>query len=201
MTIDRTTWETHYQSGNTPWDSRITPPEVQAFWVSERLSKQGLAIDVGCGPGTNVAYLARLGLTVIGTDLAGSALNLARQRHLDETAELRSRINLVQSDVSRLPFANARATYMLDIGCFHGLPPELRDGYAQGIINNLRPGGYYQLFAFDCLEHLTDDPKRKERGMRESEVAERFGPELEVVEIERGKPDRWPCRWYLLRKR
>jgi SAM-dependent methyltransferase len=201
MTIDRTTWETHYQTGNTPWDSRITPPEVQEFWASDRLPQTGLAIDVGCGPGTNVAFLARLGLTVIGTDLAGSALNLARQRLQAQRAVVRRRISFVQSDVSRLPLWRADAAYMLDIGCFHGLPPERRDPYVQGIVNNLRPGGYYQLFAFDCLAHLTDDPVRQQRGMRETEVAARFAPYLDLVDEIRGNPDRYPCRWYLLRRK
>ena len=201
MTIDRTSWESHYQSGNTPWDSRITPPEVQRFWATDRLPHSGLAIDIGCGPGTNVGFLARLGLTVVGTDLAGTALNLARQRLYDQEAAVRRRISLVQSDVTRLPFRGANADYLLDIGCFHGLPTALRDRYVDGIANNLRPGGYYQLYAFDCLETLVDDLARQHRGMRETEVAERFGPALEVVEIERGKPDRYPCRWYLLRKR
>ena len=201
MTIDRTSWESHYQSGNTPWDSRITPPEVQAFWAAARLPTAGLAIDVGCGPGTNATYLARLGLTVVATDLAGTALNLARRRLQEQSVDVRDRISFVQSDVTRLPFSGANADYMLDIGCFHGLPPQLRDSYAQGIINNLRPGGYYQLYAFDCLGDLTDDPKRKQRGLRETEVAERFGPELALIEVIRAKPDRYPCRWYLLQKR
>jgi len=200
MTIDRTSWETHYQSGNTPWDSRITPPEVQAFWHEKRLPHTGLAIDVGCGPGTNAAFLARLGITVIGTDLAGRALNLAHHRLQAQPNDVRDRISFVQSDVTCLPFSRANADYMLDIGCFHGLPPALRDQYAEGIIDNLRPGGYYHLYAFDCLEDLTDDPKRKQRGMRETEVADRFGPQLALVEVMRAKPDRYPCRWYLLQK-
>jgi len=201
MTIDRTTWETHYQTGNTPWDSRQTPPEVEAFWASDRLPRSGLAIDVGCGPGTNVAYLARLGLTVIGTDLAGSALTLAQQRLRMEPAALRARMYFLQSDVTALPFYHVGADYMLDIGCFHGLPAALRDGYVQGIVNNLRPGGYYQLYAFDCLAKLTDDPVRQQRGFGDTEIADRFAPHLAVIEIERARPDRYPCRWYLLRKR
>jgi len=201
MTIDRTTWETHYESGNTPWDSRVTPPEVQAFWATDRLPRAGLAIDVGCGPGTNAAYLARLGLTVIGTDLAGRALNLAHHRLQAEPAALRSRVSFVQSDVIQLPFQRVNADYMLDIGCFHGLPSGLREQYVAGIVNNLRAGGYYQLYAFDCLADLTDDPIRKQRGMQEDEVAQRFASHLDVVDIIRANPDRHPCRWYLLRRR
>jgi len=56
----RAAWEAHYASGNTPWDTQITPPEVQAFWQSDRLAPVGLALDIGCGPGANVRYLAKL---------------------------------------------------------------------------------------------------------------------------------------------
>lgn len=200
MTANRLTWEKHYQEGPTPWDTRTTPPEVIAFWASGRLTPIGLAIDIGCGPGTNVAYLAGLGLRAIGVDLAGSALTLATKRLQQQTPTLLTRIGFAQADVTCLPFYQANASYMLDIGCLHGLPPEARPSYARGIIENLAPGGYYQLYAFDCLADILDDPVRRLRGMGESEVATLFAPHLEVVEVIRAKPDRYPCRWYLLRK-
>lgn len=201
MTIDRTRWETHYETGNTPWDSRITPPEVVSFWESDRLPHTGLAVDVGCGPGTNVAYLARLGLYAIGTDLAGRALSLAHHRLQQESSTLQSRITLLQSDVTRLPLHHANADYILDIGCFHNLPDELRDVYVRGVIDNLRPGGYYQLYASDCLENLSDDPRRQKQGMRDTEVAERFAPQMQIIEANRAEPNNFPCRWYLLQKK
>ncbi len=200
MAIDRLTWEQQYQTGPKPWDTGVTPPEVAAFWSSGRLVPTGLVIDIGCGPGTNVAYLAGLGLCAIGVDLAGSALTLAVARLRANQPSLLSAIHFVQSDVSRLPFRQANAAYMLDIGCLHGLPPELRAGYANGVMENLAPGGYYQLYAFDCLADLVDDPAKQYRGMGEHEVQTLFGPTLKIVEIIRARPDRYPCRWYLLRK-
>ncbi len=200
MAVDRLTWEQQYQEGPKPWDTGITPPEVEAFWSSGRLALTGLAIDIGCGPGTNVAYLARLGLRAIGVDLAGSALNLAAGRLRAKQPSLLSSISFVQADVSRLPFRHANAAYILDIGCLHGLPPELRSDYAAGVIENLAPGGYYQLFAFDCLADLVADPAKRHRGMGEREVQTLFAPHLKLVEIIRARPDRYPCRWYLLRK-
>jgi SAM-dependent methyltransferase len=200
MTVDRPGWEKHYQEGQCPWDTGITPPEVEAFWASGRLPPTGLAIDIGCGPGTNVAYLARLGLRTIGVDLAGGALTLAVTRLRAKAPELLSRISFVQADVTALPFDQAQARYMLDIGCLHGLPQSMRAPYAKGIITNLASGGYYHLYAFDCLAELVDDPTKRGRGMKEDEVEILFAPHLQMVEILRARPNRYPCRWYLLQK-
>lgn len=200
MTIDRLGWEKHYVEGATPWDTRITPPEVIAFWQSGRLAPAGLALDIGCGPGTNVTYLAGLGLHTIGVDLAGGALTLARTRLQTQPAILQARTTFVQADVTALPFRRLNACYIVDIGCLHGLLPDQRPAYAQGITANLAPGGYYQLYAFDCLADLVDDPVRRLRGMGDAEVETLFAPHLTAVRIERARPDRYPCRWYLLRK-
>ena len=200
MTVDRPGWEKHYQDGQCPWDTGITPPEVEAFWASDRLPSTGLAIDIGCGPGTNVAYLARLGLRAIGVDLAGGALRLAVARLHTKAPELLSHISFVQADVTSLPFDQAQAAYMLDVGCLHGLPQTMRADYAKGIVANLASGGYYQLYAFDCLADWVDDPIRRWRGMGDDEVATLFAPHLRLVEILRARPDRYPCRWYLLQK-
>jgi hypothetical protein len=107
----------------------------------------------------------------------------------------------VQADVTALPLAGCGAVYVLDLGCSHGLPPGLRPAFVQSIIANLRSGGYYHLYAFDNV--MRPDSKMEDRymGMGENEVVERFTPWLEVVEITRAQPDRYACRWYLLRKR
>jgi SAM-dependent methyltransferase len=194
-TVERTTWEEHYRTGPTPWDTRITPPEVVQFWQEHTPPNGGLALDLGCGTATNVGYLAGLGLTVIGFDLAANALATGRDRLCAERPGLLGRTQLVQADVTRLPVCAAQACYILDIGCLHGIPAERRPAYVQGVVENLAPGGYYHLFAFD----VSSD--RPERGMGENEASERFAPTLEVIDILRGEPDRHPCRWYLLRRR
>ncbi len=187
-------WEARYQQGTTPWDTRITPPEVVRFWADPPIASTGLALDLGCGTATNVGYLASRGLRVIGCDLAGNALAIGQARLRAEHPTHLDRISLVQADVTRLPFAPIDAHYILDIGCFHGLAEEERARYVAGVIEQLAPGGYYHLFAFDW------HPDNSARGVAENEVAERFAPQVHVVRIEHGRPDRQPCRWYLLRK-
>ncbi len=119
----RARWETHYATGNTPWDTQRTPPEVQSFWASGRIAPQGLALDIGCGPATNVRYLAELGLLTIGFDIAYGAVAEGRNRILQHAPHLLPRALLVQADVTALPLTNTGAAYILDIGCSHGLPP------------------------------------------------------------------------------
>ncbi len=196
----RQRWEEHYASGHTPWDTRQTPPEVAAFWAEGRLPPVGLALDVGCGPGTNVLYLARLGLTVIGLDIAPQAIATGRTRILQAAPALADHANLVQADVTQLPLHAAGAGYILDLGCSHGLPPSLRARYAAGIVANLRPGGYYHLYGFDYVERPEREAEDRHMGFQPGEIIERFTPALEVVTIVRANPDPYPCQWYLLRR-
>lgn len=200
MNSDRQQWEEHYRTGKTPWDTRITPPEVVDFWTNHPVPSDGLALDLGCGPCTNVAYLARLGLRVLGFELAGHALGLGIARLRAEAPALLPKIHLLQADVTRLPVRRRQADYILDIGCLHGLPFEQRRDYAQGVIDNLAPGGYYHLFAFDLLPESDRPAGKPLRGMGEHEVAELFSPALQLIEVLQARPDRQPCRWYLLRR-
>ena len=66
-------WNLVYRFGKTPWDTGITPPELRAVVESGQVPP-GRALDLGCGTGTNVIYLARHGLEVVGV---GNGLNNA----------------------------------------------------------------------------------------------------------------------------
>lgn len=219
--LNQAHWEQRYDEGVLPWDSGITPPEVVAFWqsnsvpVSERQGK--FAVDLGCGTGTNVAYLANLGLRVLGVELAGKGLTMAQERlRLHENSakpsiggptdsvprdDRHSRIGLVQASVTALPFDNIDPIYVLDIGCFHTIHPDLRAAYAKDVSALLAPGGYFHLYGFDWIEARANDPDKTPRGFRQTEVADLFAPSLDVVTIEQATANPHPCRWYLLQKR
>ena len=62
---------------NPPWDSGITPPELFEFIQSH---PAGRAIDIGCGTGTNVITLAKIGWQVTGFDFAARAIQLAKRK-------------------------------------------------------------------------------------------------------------------------
>jgi SAM-dependent methyltransferase len=195
----RKRWDSRYSEGVTPWDTQTTPPEVVDFWAGNRLVPNALALDLGCGPGTNVRYLARLGLTTIGVEIASAPLITAHQRIERYEPDIRARAHFVCADVCRVPFVGLNAAYILDVGCLHSLPRAMRPYYVQSVVNNLAPGGYYHLYAFDA-DPENPDPPSGPVGMLFGEVAQRFAPSLTVVEEIIAMPDRRPCRWYLLQR-
>lgn len=200
----RAHWDERYRSGQTPWDTGITPPEVQRFWGQQPKPAAGaFALDIGCGTGLNTLFLARQGLCAIGFDLSGQALQLAvrRRQATGRQVLLNSEgdATFVQADVSRLPIGELGAVYALDIGCLHSLPDEVRPAYAAGVNRALRGGGYFHLYVFD--RKCSDGPGAK--GMREGEVAALFGDKLEILAEEIGVSSTLasrPSRWFLLRK-
>jgi SAM-dependent methyltransferase len=195
----RARWDRRYREGVTPWDTQITPPEVIDFWQSSRLPRAGVALDLGCGPGTNLRYLAGLGLIAIGVEIASAPLLIAAERIGQDAPTLRTRIHFVCSDVCQLPFVGLDAGYILDIGCFHSLPRAVRQHYVNNVVANIAPGGYYHLYAFDT-DPQDAEPASGPPGVDPGEVSRRFAPALEMVEEVIARPDRRPCRWYLLRR-
>ncbi len=207
----RAHWDERYRSGQTPWDTGITPPEVQRFWTDAELPRPGAyALDIGCGSGLNTLFLARQGLCAIGVDLSGRALMLAHRRLRasvsDDSLPQTGKAVFVQADVSRLPVGPIGAVYALDIGCLHSLPDARRPLYARGIWRALCPGGYYHVYAFD--RDKISAGSSNARGMDDGEVAALFGDALQIVTEERGIPSERSrsssvrqSRWYLLQKR
>lgn len=200
LTEARIKWEERYASGPTPWDTGITPPEVEAFWASGRLDPgkmaDRLALDLGCGTGTNSAYLAGLGLRVMGFDLSFTAIQRGQQRRTEIAAPLPQHALLSQASVDCLPVPTGSVGYVLDVGCLHALSVEIRFDYAKELIRVLAPGGFYQLYAFDW-EDTAENPRR---WLASHEAERLFAKDLEFVEITVAEPAPHPCKWYLLQK-
>jgi len=130
-----------------PWDTGITPPELEAFCAAHLAGK---ALDLGCGTGTNVAYLARKGWQAVGIDFAVRAVETARRRLAWE--QLPGEIRL--GDASRTASLGSGFNLVLDIGCLHGLSAVERRGYLAGLPGLLAPYGSFLLYA-----HRKEDPQ------------------------------------------
>lgn len=138
-----------YRSGDLPWDTNITPPEIVAV-VTEL--PPGRAIDLGCGTGTNVRYLLEHGWEVDGVDYVLEAVERARLKLANFPP---NRCALFCHDVTRLDQLNGlRAPYDLaiDIGCGQGIAPALQPRYAQLVADLLKPGGTFMLYAHCPVE-------------------------------------------------
>ena len=118
----------------------MTPPELERFVASH---PPGRALDLGCGTGTNVVYLARHGWDAVGVDFVGRAIAKAWQRARDAAVAC----TFLVGDAKRLEVAGP-FDLALDMGCLHSIPIGGRAGYAAGLAKAVRSGGTFLLYAF-----------------------------------------------------
>ena len=120
-----------------PWFD-AEPSRSVARAVTEKFLVPGTAVlDIGCGAGSNVLFLARQGFESHGIDLSPGAVRAARERAREEGLTVDVRVG----DALDLDFPEARFDGILDNGCFHTLPVDRRRDYAREIPRVLRPGG------------------------------------------------------------
>ena len=166
-----------------PWDTGITPPELERFVASH---PPGRALDLGCGTGTNVVYLARRGWSAVGLDFAAHAIAKARRRARAAGVA----VELVLGDATRLSVAG-QFDLALDIGCLHSIPVERREAYASGLAPVVRSGGTFLLYAFA--------PGGVAVGLTRDDVRALFDAAFEVTAVEEGRGR--PSAWYTLIRR
>ena len=194
MSWRRILYNLMYQFGAPRWDTHITPPEVVAVIEGDAAIPAGRALDLVCGTGTNAIYLAHHGWEAVGVDFSPVAIQQAR-KFAEDTPEA----TFVEGDVSQLSRLGIDGPFdfVLDIGCFHGLPTHTRQAYAQEVARVTRPGGLFMIWAIasDRWPFLPGAPVTQDK-----EIAERFGQGFTLERVQQGK-GRWTANWYTLRRR
>ncbi len=194
-------WHLLYLTKLTPWDRRTVPVELASVVEGRSALSPGRALDLGCGTGTHAVYLARHGWLVTGVDGVGRALGKARSRAAAAGVEVDWR----RGDVSALAELGLQPGYslILDVGCFHGLPPAARAGYARGLSQLSAAGATFLLMGF-APGHRGPAP----RGTDTADLEAHFGREWELVDVsaDAGPPPPGPLRnakptWYRLTRR
>ncbi len=90
-------WEEHYRAHNNAAHHHRPNPHL----VSEAADlPTGVALDAGCGEGADARWLASLGWQVTAVDFASTALHRARESAAALDAEIGSRIDWVQADLT-----------------------------------------------------------------------------------------------------
>jgi len=74
-------WDASYQDGPAPWD--IGRPQPAIVRLASEGGFAGAVLDAGCGTGENALEVAALGLSVLGVDVAETALAIARAKAAD----------------------------------------------------------------------------------------------------------------------
>lgn len=188
-------WDEHYGTGETPWDTDQPAPALVTLLDEGRLP-QGRALDVGCGTGTNVRYLAEHGYDVVGIDVAGRAIERAEALMDPENGSVElQQLDFLVDEPPGGPF-----DLVFDRGCFHVFddPGEQRR-FAERVAGCLAGDGLWV-----SLVGSTEGPPRDHGPPRRSarDVANAVEPALEILELraiefDADLPDRTSA-WLLL---
>ncbi|MFE3517777.1 class I SAM-dependent methyltransferase [Streptomyces sp. NPDC059166] len=121
---------------------------LAVFAESVRTEGLGPAADLGCGPGKVTAYLADLGVRVLGIDLSPEMIGLARRAHPG--------LDFVVGSMTAPPVRDDGLGGVLAYYSTHHTPPEVLPVVFEGIRRSLAPGGLLMMAG-----HLGADEVRR----------------------------------------
>jgi SAM-dependent methyltransferase len=177
---ERTRWARTYADtpfGELPWYSPDPFPALVRAVEDGWLKPPGPVLDVGCGAGSNVLWLAGNGFRATGVDIAPGAIAAAESRRRPILRAARFQVG----DALSLDFPDRRFRGAVDAGCFHTLPIRNRGEYAASVARVLRPGSPFLLSWVGREETRTWGPPHR---LSVNEVAETFEPLFLMEQVE-----------------
>jgi len=115
-------------------------------------------LELGCGPGGNLWFMAREGFTICGIDRSPTALKTARQRLDAEVPAWRG--SLVEGDLEALPFADGAFDGLIDNEAVYANPFAESCRIYREARRVLKPGGllFSRMFAAGSWGDETGTP-------------------------------------------
>jgi SAM-dependent methyltransferase len=120
-------FEERYQTGNTPWEIHRPDQSLLDFIDNSRLAPCRV-IDIGCGTGSNVIWLASQQFQATGYDLSPLAIKTARKK----ASAAQVNCTFVNRDFLLDDIGDASFDFAFDRGCFHHFrDPDSRRAFAE----------------------------------------------------------------------
>ena len=140
--------------GTPPWD--IGRPQPAIVRLAETGQITGSVLDVGCGTGENILFLAEQGFVATGIDGAPTAIEKARAKAKGRALEVRFEL----ADALDLSVPGGQFDTVIDSGLFHVFSDEERPRFRDSLGRVLRSGGTYFLMCFSDQEPGDWGPRR-----------------------------------------
>jgi SAM-dependent methyltransferase len=177
-------WDASYRDGPAPWD--IGGPQPAIVRLASGGGIAGAVLDAGCGTGENALHVASLGFSVLGVDVAETALAIARAKADDRGIKA----EFTAADALRLERLGRRFETVLDCGLFHTFDGDERPGYVASLASVTERGGTLYVLCF-----RDDGPDTGPHPVRQEELRAAFPPGSgwDVVAVE---PDRVHTRYH-----
>ncbi len=171
--MDHQLFEQMYQ-GQAPWDTGRPQPAI--IKLAEAGQIRGSVLDVGCGTGENLLYLAARGHQAWGLDF----VPLAIQRAKTKAAQRKVDAHFIVGNALELKNLGQQFDTVIDCGLFHTFADEERPLFVTGLGEVLRPGGLLHTLCFSDEEPGTEGPRR----ISQQEIRDAFHGGWKVQQIE-----------------
>lgn len=177
-------WDASYHGGPAPWD--VGQPQPAVVRLAAEGGFAGEVLDAGCGTGENALHLASLGLSVLGVDVAETALAIARAKAGDRGIE----VEFAVADAFHLEHLGRMFETVLDCGLFHTFDGDERPRYVASLASVTHYEGTLYVLCFS--DH---GPDTGPHPVSQEELRTAFNPTIgwNVTAIQ---PDRLKTRYH-----
>ncbi len=138
-----------------PWNHEQPPEllvELVETWLRQGYAGQGgqakefRVLDLGCGLGNYVIWLAQKGFDVVGVDGSPTAIKIAKKN----AKKKKVKCKFLAADLTgKWPDVGTGFDFVYDWGLLHHIMPEYRDRYVRDVHRVLKPGGKYASLCFN----------------------------------------------------
>ena len=177
-------WDASYHDGPAPWD--VGQPQPAVVRLAAEGAFAGAVLDAGCGTGDNTLHIASRGLSVLGVDVAETALAIAREKADERGVD----VTFAAADAFHLERLGRTFDTVLDCGLFHTMDGDERPAYVASLASVTEPGGTLYVLCFS-----DGSPDTGPHPIRQDELRAAFDPSAgwKVTAIE---PDRLQTRFH-----
>ena len=138
-------WDASYRDGPAPWDIGTPQPVVVRLAAAGAFA--AAVLDVGCGTGENTLHIAALGLSVLGVDVAETAVEMARRKSRERGIDAEFAI----ADAMHLERLGRSFDTVLDVGLFHTFDADERPRYVASVASATKRGGLLYVLCFSDI--------------------------------------------------
>lgn len=179
-----------------PWDAVGVRPDLRRLVDSGRVTSRShpRAVDLGCGTGANVVYLAQQGFASTGVDFSRVALSKAQTRA--DRADVRCQFVNGDLTAPEIPGVTGPFDLVLDFGTLDDFAPAGRVAMAATIRRLTAAGSLVVFWCFyadpaDLPRFSFTGPSRAVPVIRPGEEFELFGADFDIDQYSRD--DRTAC--------
>jgi len=160
--------------GQAPWNTGRPQPAIVK--LTEAGLIRGSVLDVGCGTGENVLYLASKGHECWGIDFVPVVIDRAKSKATERGIDA----HFIVGNALDLGNLGRQFDTVIDCGLFHTFSDEERLAFVRGLAQVLPVGGLLYLLCFSDEQPGTEGPRR----VTQQEIRAAFHDGWNVKQIE-----------------